>query len=70
MAIDLQDVHAPLLNDDDLPIERLVVLLNSCFGLFMTNVDYNRHTSYQAIETIDVKKEQEFWNAVLERTTR
>ncbi|CDH50506.1 predicted protein [Lichtheimia corymbifera JMRC:FSU:9682] len=44
------DVHAPLLNDDDLPIER--------------------HTSYQAIETIDVKKEQEFWNAVLERTTR
>ncbi|KAI9313047.1 hypothetical protein BX666DRAFT_1880429 [Dichotomocladium elegans] len=29
-----------------------------------------RHASYQAIETIDVKKEQEFWDSVLERTTR
>ncbi|KAF7729842.1 hypothetical protein EC973_003576 [Apophysomyces ossiformis] len=39
-------------------------------GLEFTNAGNFRRMNYQTIETFDVKKEQEFWNEVIDRATQ
>lgn len=57
---------------------RLLLLLTThspavLFSHSHTHIGYdtmNSRMNYQALETIDVKQEQEFWNEVIDRTTQ